>query len=65
VIGSVLVTPSGSTKSIREEILKPGITPVAPVNIIMTANKKFFTLVGTKLGTNNISAAKLYCGTKV
>lgn len=53
---------SGSTQAIFEEIEKPGITAIAPVQTYMKVNNTFRLALATKLGVNNIISLELSCG---
>lgn len=64
VIGFIGVMKPGDTKQTLEEIAKPWITAIAPAQIYMKINNTFRIAVGAKLGVNDISSAKLDCGTK-
>lgn len=64
VIGYIGIMEPGKTKPVLEEIANPNIKTLAPAQVYMKINNSFRLAVGTKLGINNISSARLDCGTK-
>lgn len=62
VVWFVWVYTSGSTQPVFEEIEKPGITAIAPMQTYMKVNNTFRLVLATKLGVNNIISMQLSCG---